>query len=462
MREKFTNTELYHWMAAELSALYFQTWRLAVDLAMRAEACFRLETAQPTARFIRPDAWDASKRGLLAGEKLGHDLERMDIAYAEQDRREYELTKAISLAEVDGVALERLRHDGFCFFYLPEALFDQDGPGHYLRRIRQVTVSIACVARPSAMVHGKLTLLQSKTRRVAARSSGGLPVAATADTRQPESIVTSIADGDPGTFGADGDGRYQPFEVRGAVDTIWKLELLDRDLQSFEHNSITDVLLTMRYTAREGGEAIAAAVRAALTAELSGSGAGFADGADFAGDPTPSDEQPLLAFAARRHAPDAWFRFAHPEPDDEEQILEIDLATAPWPIPHARAGVALKSVEVVFVTNEVSPGLGTDATVDLDIDAPVHELEVDLSVPAEAESARWRNQPRGLGAVEDTEPGEFVTLGTADSQVVLRLSEAQIAKFTGLTTTSTGGKTHFMPDALQDIVLILRYNLGGA
>ena len=41
LRTKYTNTELYGWMLGELSALYFQAYKLAYDLAKRAERAYR-------------------------------------------------------------------------------------------------------------------------------------------------------------------------------------------------------------------------------------------------------------------------------------------------------------------------------------------------------------------------------------------------------------------------------------
>jgi hypothetical protein len=45
------------------------------------------------------------KEGLLAGEKLGHDLKRMECAYPDQNKREYEMIKHISLRMFDPLAL---------------------------------------------------------------------------------------------------------------------------------------------------------------------------------------------------------------------------------------------------------------------------------------------------------------------------------------------------------------------
>ena len=43
MRSKYTNHELYQWQIGQISSVYFQSYKLAYDLAKRAERCFRFE-----------------------------------------------------------------------------------------------------------------------------------------------------------------------------------------------------------------------------------------------------------------------------------------------------------------------------------------------------------------------------------------------------------------------------------
>jgi receptor-binding and translocation channel-forming TcA subunit of Tc toxin len=89
----------------------------------------------------------------------------MEMAYHDLNQSEYELTKHVSLLQVDPLALIQLRTTGRCTVQLPEALFDMDGPGHYFRRIKTVAVSIPCVTGPYASVNCTLTLLKSSIRQ---------------------------------------------------------------------------------------------------------------------------------------------------------------------------------------------------------------------------------------------------------------------------------------------------------
>lgn len=91
MRSKYTNQELYQWQVGQISEVYFRTYKLAYDLAKRAERCFRFELGLQDSNYIQFGYWDSLKKGLLSGEKLQYDLRRLEAAYLEQNRREFEL-----------------------------------------------------------------------------------------------------------------------------------------------------------------------------------------------------------------------------------------------------------------------------------------------------------------------------------------------------------------------------------
>jgi hypothetical protein len=78
-----------------------------------------------------------------------------------------------------------------------------------------------------------------------------------------KSIVTSSASNDSGLFETSlADERYLPFEGSGAVSQ-WRLEL-PVDWPQFDYDTISDLVMHLRYTAREGGLALQAAATAAL------------------------------------------------------------------------------------------------------------------------------------------------------------------------------------------------------
>jgi len=263
LRSKFTNEQLYQWMLDQLSKLYFSSYRMALDMARRAERAASRELGTKPLNILGNEYWDSLRMGLLAGEKLHQDLKRLEISYIDQNRREFELTKHISLRRLAPEALIGLRFKNSelknsCEFKIPEWLFDLDTPGHYLRRIKSVSVSIPCVVGPYTSVNCKLTLLKSEVRHDRITATNDYLKKAD-DARftdyfgASESIVTSTANADSGLFETPlHDERFLPFEHAGAISE-WRLELPDQYAQ-FDYSTISDVILTVRYTARDGGE----------------------------------------------------------------------------------------------------------------------------------------------------------------------------------------------------------------
>lgn len=261
MRNKYTNEQLYDWMVGELAMTYFQTYNLALDVAKRAERCYHYELGveSATSGFITFGYWDSLKKGLMAGENLLLDIKRMDVSFMEQHKRQHEMTKHISLANLDPEKLMELKNNKSAQIEIPEWLFDMDYPGHYFRRIKSVSVSIPCVAGPYTSVSCKLSMNGSRYRKNTLLNSAPEYVeVANADERFTylfgggQSIATSHAQNDSGMFEFNfRDERYLPFEGAGAISD-WTIELPSKYAQ-FDYDTITDVIIHINYTARYDG-----------------------------------------------------------------------------------------------------------------------------------------------------------------------------------------------------------------
>src|SRR5262245_16827976 len=89
------------------------------------------------------------------------------------------------------------------------------------------------------------------------------------------------------------DERYLPFEGSGAIST-WRLDL-SKQFKTFDYTTITDVILHLRYTARDGGQTLNDAAVASVTNR-------FAD----------AGTRPLRRFFSLRHEfPMEWNRFVN-------------------------------------------------------------------------------------------------------------------------------------------------------
>ena len=289
-KDKYTNEALYNWMITQVSSIYFQSYKLAYDMAKKAEKCYQHELGiYDPSNFIQFDNWDSLKKGLLSGEKLMRDLHKLDASYLDKNKRTLELTKHVSLAQMFPIQLIELITTGNVSLDLEEFIFDMDYPGHYMRRIKSVSVTIPNVAGSYTNVSFMLTLQSAKVRK----NTSGSTYDETLELNDPrfvyqtggrESICTSSAQNDSGMFELNfGDERYLPFENAGVISR-WGLSL-PAGVNQFDLSTISDVILHINYTALSDGN-LALKAKAALKEKLPTAGA--------------------LLFSPKQDFPDAW------------------------------------------------------------------------------------------------------------------------------------------------------------
>ena len=336
MLRKFTNKDLFTWMSSQVSSIYFQSYKLAYDLAKRAEKAAQRELGEHSTSFIAYGYWDSLKKGLMSGERLQHDLQRLESHYLNNNRRELELTKNVSLAQLNPEALLELQNQGICFIDLPETLFDLDYPGHYFRRIKNVSLTIPAITGPYTTLSSTLTLVNNRYRKEP--KSGVGDELFRFDVGAMESIATSRAQGDTGLFQLDfRDERYLPFEGAGALSS-WKLELIDPNLAQFDYKTISDVILTINYTARNGGEVF----RTQVETELKGVIETLLD-----------DEEGLMqSFSIRQDSPDAWSRFSDPSGLSDTDSLPVRLTMDRFPYFVRQRGIDIAGLHVLVIPTD--------------------------------------------------------------------------------------------------------------
>jgi hypothetical protein len=204
---------------------------------------------------------------LLAGEKLLADLHAMEVAYLENDRNELEITRPVSLKEIvvgtefdtsgnkiDLTALAELRDVSnwnadnnrerlyySVSFHLSEEMFFYDfSQPHCFGRIRRVNLKILCSSdsRLSAELNMDKNTLRINNDKTIENRIG------------IQTLATSTANSEYGkcNFNFNRD-KFNPFEGAG-IDSHWNLTIsapLD-----FNPDSITDVIIEINYTARNG------------------------------------------------------------------------------------------------------------------------------------------------------------------------------------------------------------------
>ncbi|MEU1192739.1 hypothetical protein [Streptomyces sp. NPDC005859] len=371
LHAKFTNEELHSWMQGEISRLYYQWYRFAFDTARRAERTMKLELRRPeldATDFVQFNYWDGGRKGLLCGEALHLDVKRMEMAYHDNNRRELELTRHVSLRQLDPLALLQLRTAGTATFTIPESLYDRDFPGHYMRRIKSVALSVPSVVGPYTPVPCTLSLQRSSIRvkplldGVAYHRRGDGEDERFVDVFGPvESIVTSSGTNDSGLFEtAPHDDRFLPFEGAGAEST-WKVDL-PGELRGFDYSTISDVVLHVRYTARLGGKQLGDKAVKELKATLS----------------QVQTSGLALLLSLRHDFPTAWSAFAAGTTGDLK--ITLNKSFFPYVVQDTKLKIADKLELYAVGTTELTP-----RTVDISsvpsgtFDSPPNEMQLSLS-----------------------------------------------------------------------------------
>jgi hypothetical protein len=382
LRDKFTNHQLYLYLQTETAALHRQMYELALRAARDAQRAFNFERGHTSREFIPGELWQDLREGLLAGERLSLSLRRMEKSYSDENVREYELTKDISLRQLFASQFLRLKTTGRCEIEIPEWLVDLDYPGQYMRRIRNVALTLPCVVGPYTGVHCRLTLLSGTTRLVpwlleplapcckdvpppkpplapscgcwsepvrhaAPKDAERAPVDTGYDTRPEdprivrrygakEAIATSSGQNDTGLFELNfRDERYLPFEFEGAVSR-WRIELPPEN-NYFDLNTLSDVVLHLNYTAREGGEVLRRA--ASETAQRHVPDAG------------------RRVFDVRQEFANTWTRFqAERVKDGAHPALELRLRREMFLFLPGHRDVSITRLEVLFDAPDAEPG----------------------------------------------------------------------------------------------------------
>ena len=421
LRNKYSNQQLYSWMVSKLSAIYFQSYQLAYAMAKQAEVCFGYELGITGSSYIQYGYWDSLHKGLLSGEALMASLRQMESDYLNLDVREYELTRSISLAQLDPVSLLQLKSKKSCYVNIPEELFDLDYPGQYFRRIKHVSVTLPGVVGAYTPVCLKMTLLGNSVRVDPAagaankyprnRNASGAP---TTDKRFLDNvaavqyIATSTGVNDNGLFEVNlHDERYLPFERAGAIST-WQIELPSVYSQ-FDPESITDLILHFSYTARDGGPGLQASASESLKKKL-------------AAVMSAPDMVLMRSFSARRDFPTQWYKFLHPANPADPQELDMDITRR---LPYFTEGHTVKITGVAVLADV--PAGGSLAQLYLT-------------------GTKLKNQPVALGSNSDFGSMLYWTLACRESLGLWKV------------TTAAGGPAITDAD-VEDLTVVFYYSM---
>jgi WD40 repeat protein/ribosomal protein L7/L12 len=205
-------------------------------------------------------------------ERASDDSPQLVMAFDDQDSAvsaEKQLREAGANVEIQvhSPVLSDLRQGKVVKFPLTERLFDLDFPGHYCRKIKTIALTIPAVVGPYQNVQATLTQTKNRTllkpdkdgvQFLLPRGEGGENGSdknIRSNMRQAQQIAISRGINDSGLFELNfHDERYLPFEGTGAVSD-WEFEMPPAN-NRFDFNSISDVIIHLRYTALDGSKTL--------------------------------------------------------------------------------------------------------------------------------------------------------------------------------------------------------------
>ncbi|MBO0868514.1 MAG: hypothetical protein J2P15_08105 [Micromonosporaceae bacterium] len=251
LHNQLTSPAMYKWLSDTLGGVYRYFLQLATATARLAQAQLAFERAEPQQSFIATAYWQppspptgVSTVGLTGAERLTEDLSKLDQYAFSTDTRRLNITQTFSLAALAPVEFLNFRATGQLSVATPTALFDQDFPGHYQRLIRQARLSIVALVPPNRGI--RATLLSNGMSRVTVQRNGMFSEVLL--RRDPSVVALTSPIEANGVFTTDlQPDMLLPFEGSG-VDTTWEV-LLPKAANPFDFRSISDVLLTIDYTA---------------------------------------------------------------------------------------------------------------------------------------------------------------------------------------------------------------------
>jgi hypothetical protein len=312
---KFTNAELYDFMSDVLEGVYSFFLQQATATAQMAAMQLAFERQEPVPAVVLADYWTPpsrdngtadekiDRRGITGSARLLQDIQRLDQIAFQTDQRKLQLSKTLSLAQLSPAEFQQFRETGVFPFHIPIEAFDRDFPGHYLRLIRQVRVSVIALI---PTVEGiRATLLHNGISRVVLSDNGRF--SETIIRRPPESIAFTAPLNANGLFEMQPDnGKLLPFESMG-VDGFWELQL-PKAANAFDYNTIADVLITIEYTALNNSD-----YRRQVIAGLDRKSTGD------------------RAFSFRREFPDQWYDLNHAEQSTEPMTVQFETLGSDFP-----------------------------------------------------------------------------------------------------------------------------------
>jgi hypothetical protein len=326
--------EMYAWMAGELAEVYRYLLRQATSVAHLAEQQLAFERQQPPPAIIQASYWTVGtsgdgraapdRRGITGSARLLRDLTELDQYAFETNRRKLNLEHVFPLSLIAPEAFANFRRTGVLPFATPMEAFDRRFPGHLLRTIRRVRLSIVALVAPHQGIAATLTC--SGQSRVVISASGAFQTLTL--NRPPEAVAYTSPSNMTGTFDLDPQPELKYwFEDHGA-DTTWEFRL-PRAANPIDYRSIAEIYVTVEYTALYDAD-YARIVKATL----------------------PQRARGTFALSLRHDVPDAWYTLLQFDPTDPAAIVPVTIPISRSDFPRNQENMRLEGISLLVLRSE--------------------------------------------------------------------------------------------------------------
>lgn len=295
MTTVFSSHPTYLWLIGRLSGIYSSAYDATLSLCLMAETCLQYELGDFRSTWITTDGWLDNWRGMLAGEALERDLMQMDVAAITKNERPLDIRLDLSICKVMGWTSADLQSHlkaGEILFDLTSRHFDEQYPGHYLRRIERIVLTFK---NGTKSLSGSVAAMLTQTKNIVLLNNdyaGAQRLYSTSEGSDDNLLQILRLNQQAAIWSAKeitrnfdlqpspkDETRYQPFEGTGAISS-WVLSFPNADQADFLKSAplyeadgkclVTDIEIEISYSAMDGGETFRKQVKELLAKGKSG------------------------------------------------------------------------------------------------------------------------------------------------------------------------------------------------
>ncbi len=429
LKDKFTSVELYAWMAGVMEGVYSYFLSQATATAKMAYYQLGFERQQIPYISIREDYWntgtdasglstglaeedDTDRKGLTGAARLQRDIIQLEQEAIESDQRKLQLSKTISLSKHDPNSFQTFKQTGILPFVTRMELFDRDFPGHMMRLVKRVSVTVLALT-PS--IDGiKASLSASSNSKIV---KGELYPTLETIKRPSESISFTNAIGASGLFELQTESnKLMPFEGMG-VEALWFFEM-QRASNQMNYNSIADILITIDYTAINNFN-----YKQKVIQDL---GNAFSS---------------ALSISFKNNLPDQWFDL-NSELNLENDELEVSFKIYPGDFPPNLSNISITDILIAFEEN-------------IEESSNEYQITISKQINTSSGAIMSSNERRISTSTNSTALNSF--LGNVEDEMAFVFTIKSVTKGNNSTINGQMLLEH-LQTSLEDIIIILSFS----